>query len=181
MSSLDDLDIEQIIAAAKPAEVSVRLCLRGDLNAEHDRLTRALAEARTDGRSDTSDEASERSVADADPAVELAQQVLDVEQRMREASVEFLLRAVTRDDYVVLQAAATTDGAVDVDRFVASLIPRSVIKPNGTPEQLQRLVDVLSAGQYERLAQAAFRVNTGAVDVPFSRLASVVGRSWSAS
>ena len=167
----DDLDIEQIIAAARPAQVEERLCLDGTLNAEHDRLTRALAEAEDAERFD-----GERSLGEAPASLGLARQVREVEELMRAAAVTFRLQALPSDEFAALKAKHTKGGdTLDTPAFLTALVAASLVSPKATLDQAKRLIDkTLSEAQAERLRLAAWRVNTGVVDIPFSRAASVI-------
>jgi len=157
--------IDDIIGSAKLPEHTVRLCLDGDLAAEHERLSAEL---------DALDEWAPGSLADEDPRVALAGRIRDIEERMNERLTPFTFRAVGGPKYRELLAAHPgKDGdRFDPDTFPRALVAASAVDPQMTPADVDRLSQVLSNGQYEALFMGAFMVNEGPSKVPFSKRAS---------
>lgn len=164
------MDINDVIASAKLREHSIKLCLRGDLAAEHEEAVAALEALLRDGLSDSL----------AAPAVEAAKRVRDLEDQMRESSTVFRFRALGDREYRSLKAAHPgSDGqAFNVTTYPAALIAASSADPVMTVPDVERLFEVLSEGQRDELFGAAFIVNEGKAGVPFNESASHVIRSY---
>jgi hypothetical protein len=171
----DVSDISAILAAARPSETTVLLCLRGDLVAEHEQLATELAEV---VKTDPGEEAS---LAGSTTGV-LAARIRDLESQIREDRVEFRFRALPRARFVALKAKHTRgDDDLELNPFFTELLAASLTSPAATVDEVQRLANTVSAGQWDQLTGAAWRVNTGGVDVPFSRTASVILRTEDSS
>ena len=158
--------IEDVIGAAKLPEHTVRLCLRGDLAAEHERLEAELA-ALSDWQAS--------SIADEDPRRPLAEQVRAVEDEMAESTETFTFRALGRRKYRELMDAHPDpkgEGMFNADTFPQALVAASSIDPEMSVVDAERLFDVLNAGQVELLFMGAYVVNEGPTQVPFSKAAS---------
>ncbi len=163
--------IEDVIGAAKLPEHTVRLCLRGDLAAEHERLDAELEALRGWEPS---------SIADEDPRRELAERVQAVEAEMADSETVFTFRALGRRKYRELIDAHPDpkgEGLFNVDTFPPALIAASCVDPVMTAVDAERLFDVLNAGQVETLFMGAYIVNEGPTKVPFSKAASDALRS----
>jgi hypothetical protein len=157
-----ELDIEQIIAEATPAEMQAAVCVRGDLNMQHQQLSAELSAATTVG---------ERK--------RLAAEIGKVEAEMQAARHVFQFRRLPVDEWDVLRKPFLIPGTstLDPDRvveFVAPVVSASAVSPAMSVEQVQRLLGVLNAGQRDVLFNAAWLVNMGTIDVPFSRDASKI-------
>ncbi len=186
-----ELTIDQIIAEATPLERVIHVCVDGALQAEFDEAERALVKARRAGK-----DTAEPSVAEGDHGVrEAAHAVEDVRGRMEAHTYPFRFRAPEghRTTYVALIQKASTgpeifdkdgkpvfgvDGkqnrGLDVDVFVPELLAATCVAPKMTVEQAREFVAKLRNDvTVERLVNTAKAVSVGAVDVPFSRLASL--------
>jgi hypothetical protein len=167
---MTDRPVADIVAEARPAERTVELCLRGDLVATLEDLRRRQEAAK----------AASRTSLDDDPGAGLAEQVADVQARMAEAVVVVALRAVPRRRWLALLAdhpprdGADTDTRLGFDptTFYDALVAESWAEPQITDDDRARLLDSLSAGQFDLLAEAAWSVNARAVSVPFGWRAS---------
>lgn len=171
------MNIEELLEQARPAERTIRLCLRGDLQAQWEQLDRDRARAQSEGRSD--------SLAGS-PAVAIARQMQELSEQMEAATVTFRLRALPRRAYQALVAAHPPrrgpDGKVLPDdaehdlntaTFWEPLIRATAVEPELTEAQWERLLgEVLSDRQFEQLAIAGLATCRGNVDVPFSSAAS---------
>ncbi len=157
---------EDILAAAKLPEHTVRVCLRGDLAAEHERLENELAAL---GDWEPS------SMADEDPRRPLAEAIRAVEAEMTDSTETFVFRALGQRKYRALMDAHPDpkgEGAFDSATFPQALIAASCIEPEMDAVDVERLFDVLNAGQVETLFMGAYIVNEGPTQVPFSKAAS---------
>jgi hypothetical protein len=171
-------DLRSLIKTAKLAERHVSICLRGDLYADIQRLDAELrailADTATDGRL-AGNAAAQRKKAEIEAA----------QAEMQENTTDFRLRALPRPDWTELRAAhPPRDGEerdlnhrVNIDTFVAALLPRSIVDPPMDDDLWAELEPVLSDKQYEDLASAAFAANLGDSNVPFSPAVSALMRT----
>lgn len=158
--------IEDIIAGAKLPEHTARICLRGDLLAEHERLESELAAL---------GEFTASHLADTDPRRPVAEALRAVEAQMAEAESVFTFRALGRRKYRELVDAHPAEGKeFDPATFPQALIAACAVEPDMTPTDVLRLFDLLNEGQVGALFMAAYSVNEGAPSVPFSGRASEI-------
>lgn len=161
-----------ILAQARRPEDTVELCLRGDLVAQFHALERELVDAPRVAAS----------LADRSPAAVLAERITALREQMDAAKVTFHLRALPPrewSDYDATRPNKADDETDDAFRarffgWTAGLVSRCLVDPVLTPDQVAEVVDVLSAKQWDQLADAAWLVNTGQVSVPFSAAASAL-------
>jgi len=186
-----DITIERLIAEATPLERVVHVCIDGALQADFDEAERVLAKARR-----SSKEAAESSVAEGDHGVrDAALAVEAVRERMEAHTYPFKFRAPEghRTAFLALVKRAATgkeilgeDGKpmmgpdgfpireLDVNIYVPELLAATCVAPEMTIEQAREFVAKLRNDvTIERLVNTAKAVAVGAVDVPFSRLASL--------
>lgn len=166
-----DLTIEQIIAEARPAERIVPLCLRGDLNARIQELDQQLVAVKEQSRR------GDQSLADGGGERALAEEIEQLRAEMRAHQRNFLVRALPGPDWDALSKPfEKKGGGYDAERLAAPLIAASCVKPSMTAEQVKSLFKVLNSGQRDALFSAAWQVNVGTVDIPFSPAASATLR-----
>lgn len=171
-------EIDAILEGAKKPEDHVPLCLRGDLQAEWEKLESEL-------------QAEDRAEVDtlAKPvtkrAKELADQVRALQAEMEKSTVVLTLRAMDRAPWKELRAAhpPRPDAAMDwrlgfnEETFYDALIAKSVVDPVFDEERLVKLLDSLTSGQFDKLANAAWALNRSDVSAPFSATASRIAAS----
>lgn len=161
------MDFSEIMAAARQREETVSLCLDGTLNAEHEALSDALEEARR-GVDTTSLGEPVRGFA-------IAQQIVDLETRMTEATKTFKVRALGHKAWSDLLASHPPEdpdvSAFNLKTFPPALIAACSLDPIMSDDQVTELFEVLNLGQRNLLFGAAWRANQG-VDIPFSQAAS---------
>lgn len=173
------LAVADLLAQAKPVERTIRLCLRGDLQAQFEELDRQRADAasKTDGDS-----------LAGSPAAAIARRMETLREDMEASTIVFTVRALSRKAYqgLVAQHPPRRDDKGDVledDRemglnqatFWDPLIRACVVDPELDETQWRRLLDdILSDRQYEQLASSALVACRGNVDVPFSFAASQI-------
>lgn len=178
----DPVDIKALIASSRRAERTVPVCLRGDLQAEFEDLERALAEL------NAARAPADTRLSGHRPGRDIAEAIEALREAMRSATVVFRLRALSPRAWDDLVAAhpprKTEDGGVDprdysgvnVDTFFPPLVRACVIYPGLDDQDWETLLGDgehgLSNRQFDELAGAAWTVNKGSVDVPFSRAAS---------
>lgn len=159
----------EIIESAKRRESTVRLCLRGDLVAEHEALEADLAQA-TMGAGWQSLEGS--------GATDLAERIQALQAEMSADTVTFTFRALRRRAWdELLEKHKNAEGGLDVAALSIPLIAACVVEPSMSEADVEELFDVVNEGQRDALFGAAFNVNMEATEVPFSERASVVMRS----
>lgn len=159
-------DIESILRMARPKERVIHVCLRGDLVAEHDELERQIRDA---------DTTAERALGDHGTPRALAGRVQAIEAEMKAASAPFRFRALPRSRWDALRKRFeddAKDAGYDLEAMAGPLVAASCVQPAVTEAQVDELREHISHGQFQELFGAAWDVNTGAVDVPFSLIAS---------
>ena len=160
----------------KRPETRVPFCLDGDLKAEHEAAEAEYASINT------------RRLADDrlnSQARDHAQKVVDLEERMKEATVTFVLRGLPRGEWGQLTAehgpreGNATDKAYNfnVEAVMGVAIPKSIVGvenskgealPFNPTDEWNTLADDMTNSQYEDFVLAVLRVNAGRNDVPFS-------------
>ena len=165
-------DFDQIRKLASLRTKTVSLCLSGEIVEEIDDLEARLESA-----------PAAASMGDATRR-ELAEQIIDAQQRMQESVVAFHLRALPAREWTKLNATQPTlaEGeAVAAWRermwpWYFELISRSVTAPAMTVEQVGELADLLHYASFNELADACLILNGGRLDVPNSEAASALTR-----
>lgn len=147
-----------VLAQARAKVARVRLCLDGDLLDEHAQLEQALATARA------YDEQHNEITAP-----EVARQVVELEERIADAEIEFVFRAMGRGRWRKLAAdnppsddQAREGAEFDVDVFPFEAMAASLEDPEMTADELRQLHDdVLDEAQFVALWSACLRANLG--------------------
>lgn len=161
------------LAAAKPAERSVDVCLRGDLGAEHDRLNAELKRVRQGITGTLGSQAQE---------AEIAARLTAIEAEMADEMLTLTVRALNRSAWrELVQKHPAREGNLG-DRAIGAnfqalmdeAIPACTVQPDLDEEDWARLNEVMSSGDYDRLATAVWEVNREGGDIPKSLLASRV-------
>lgn len=136
------VDWASLAAQAQPRRKSVALCLRGDIQAQ-------LELARDAGN---------------------AEQVADLENQVREATVEFVVRGMTRDKYRALEAAHPDPeggGGWNLATFPEALVRGCLLEPSVAPED--PLFGILTPAQTDMLFEAAFLSCNEVDDLPLPK------------
>lgn len=161
--------ISDILKQAKPRERTVRICIRGDLAGEVERLTEEISKVSADWEpSDLTEE---------HPARALAAQLKEVRQEAQDAEVPFTLRYIGDKAYSDLIAAhpSQEEGQLfDAQTFPRALIVAACVDPVMTSEEAAELFEVLNQGEIDKLANAAWDVHTSVDIAPFSLAASAL-------
>lgn len=157
--------IDEILQSAKLPTQTLRICLRGDLIAEHQALEAQLK---------AMGEFTQSHLAEADPRAPIARAVKELEDRMHESETTFTFQALGRRKYRELLAMHPGEPGqkFNPQTFPRDLIAASCIDPTVTPGDVDRLFDVLNEGAVEALFMAAYTINEGVTRVPFSDRAS---------
>jgi hypothetical protein len=175
-------DLKKLLADAHLPERTVPICLRGDLVAEHEELERRLKDAQRR----PVDSLEGNGVGEIVDAIEA------LEARMKNATVTFRLRALPKPAWRDLVAAhpprKTDEGephpedaiGFNTETFFDAITRACLADPVVDNESWDLMAGEhgrLTDRQLGRLADAAWAVNRGDVDIPFSRAASLARRS----
>ncbi|MEU7384011.1 hypothetical protein ACIOC2_20390 [Streptomyces sp. NPDC088337] len=161
--------IEDILKQAKPRERTVPVCIRGDLAGEAERLADELSRV--------SEDWEPTDLTEQHPGRKIAAQLKKVREQVRKAEVPFTLRYIGDKAYSDLLAAhpGEDDGKLFHSvTFPRALIVASCVDPVMTEKQAAELFEKLNQGEIDKLANAAWDVNTSADIAPFSLAASAL-------
>lgn len=174
--------IEAILAEAEnPDYVRVavaRVLLRQDLITRHEALQADLARA-------VADDERENRMPQA-PAI--ADEILELEQQISDAKVEFRFRSIGRRAWADLLAAhpptkEQRQADVRVDHnpatFPIAAIVASCVEPAMTETDVVRLERALNSSQFDALWVKCLDVNLGGLSDPKDRVASFIARQAS--
>lgn len=164
-----DVNLDDVLAQARPKTVKVGICLRGDLLAEHDALEAELAEAQR------TDETENRHAQ----APEIAARIRELEAEIDAAEYQFTLTAIGQKAWTDL---ITRNPASEEDREQGYAwdpveFPKAALMASGglTEEQIERLYEVMNFAQWNKLVAAVLDANVRDA-VPFSAAASAILR-----
>jgi len=159
------MDITTALAEAQRPEKVVPLCLRGDLRGEFEAAEAELTTLQRTVR-------TAPSLADGGREREIAERIEHLRQEMLAQSVDFRMRALGRRAWNTLVEAhqKPDDSGIDTTTFLPAIVRACLVDPVLTDEQWTTLLDgdLLTSAQFEMLSDAAWSVNRGSVDVPFS-------------
>ena len=159
--------IEDILAEATPRERTVKVCIRGDLAGEAERLQDELSKV--------SEDWEPTDLTDVHPGRALAEELKALREQIRAAERPFRLRYIGDKPYSDLMAAhpGTDDSeAFDSQTFPRALIAASCVDPVMSEEQVAQLFEKINQGEIKKLFDAAWDVHNSSEMVPFSLLAS---------
>lgn len=169
-----------LLATAKLPEITVPVCMRADLAAEHDQLDRELTKL--------IDKPSTKFGGDG--RGELKQRIEALEAEMQANTYPFRLRGMSRPKWKAFVAEHPPRKAdngdpdprdaaigVDISTFFVALIRRSLVDPELIDEQWADLMGKITDRQFDTLADAAWGLNRKEVDVPFSAAVYKLNRS----
>lgn len=188
-------DIKALLRASKRAETTVPICLRMDLTAQFEALDRRLAEEVRAAAANPADTRLNNPTTLR--ASSTAEAMKELQQQMRDATVEFRLRALAPNRWAQLvdehPPRKNPDGTIhehdaigcNAATFFPALLRRSIVSPElddeawallmGEPADNSNEDDEptgLTDGQFDKLAGAAWTINKSRVDIPFSPAAS---------
>jgi hypothetical protein len=174
-------DIESIIDDAEPAESVVTLCIKGGLRSRYD-----LLEAELGAHAETAVASLAGSLGGDADKHRIAAEMADLEAQMRAWERTFTLRAVTprRAWRNILAKRPVKTPGMDADEhadlyhsWVCRIVAATALDPTMDADQVERLADKLSDGDWQKLANTAYAVNDDSRDIPFSAAASALIRS----
>lgn len=167
-------NFKEMLGTARLPERTVEICLRGDLVAEHQSAERELERA---------EKAPANSLA-GNGTGEIAERIRALEAEMQGSLVEFRLRALPAPKFRAFKAEhpiRIEDGEAnkqdtvfgfDTDKGFEPLVCMCLVDPELDDETWAQLMDSITEQQFEELAAAAWYLNRGEVDIPFSSAAS---------
>lgn len=174
-------NFKAMLGDSKRPERSVEICMRGDLVADFEQAERELKVA----ISKATDSLAGASTGD------IAARLEALTAQMQDHTYPFRLRSMPRHEFRAMVAAhpprRDPDSnevderdryvGINSDTFYEALIRACVIDPELDEDDWRRLLgEALTDSQFDALADAAWRLNRGEIDVPFSRAASLVKR-----
>jgi hypothetical protein len=155
-----------ILAKAKARVSRVKLVLDGDLLAEHERLNAELEAAPEGGNVE-----------------ELAQHLIDLEEQIRKAEIEFVFRGIGRGRWRKLLAdhpPSDEDKAAGLDfsqeNFPFAAMAASIVSPTLSEDDLRELdEETFTEVDFQKIWTCCLRANVGAgVTRPESRAAHAI-------
>lgn len=167
-------NFKEMLGTARLPERTVEICFRGDLVADHQALERELEKA----------EKQPATSLAGNGAAEIAEQLRALEAEMQASMWEFRLRALPAPKFRAFKAEhpiRIEDGepnkqdavfGFDTDKGFEPLTRMCLVDPEVDDDTWQQLMDTLTEQQFEELAAAAWYLNRGEVDIPFSSAAS---------
>lgn len=154
---------------------TVSLCLAGELVDQLAGLERQLADAK-----------APTSIGEASPKRVLAEQIVALQEEMRESTVDFHLRAMGARRWSKFWASMPARGEKETDEawdervypFYADLVSRSVTDPVMSIAEVDELTELIHGGAWNRLANNCISLNMGSVDVPnYDAVSELIGIS----
>lgn len=171
------------VKAARLPEKVVPVVLRGDLAAEHEQVSGEIEEARKRGST---------SLAGSGTGP-LEERLHAIEEEMRGSVVEFRMRALPRSrrpgdnrpswpELAKQHPPREKDGEMFVEDRMAdginqethpeALVKASVVEPGFSENDWEEVLGALTQRQFDELVAAAWGLNMGKVDIPFSSAGS---------
>lgn len=163
------MNLDDILAMARPPETTVDLCLRGDLGQRVGELEEELAGLEDDGSL----------AGPSAQARELAEEIERLRAEMAESTVTFRFRGLPRTEYAALlkdhkPRKELDEIDVNWDTFPSAIIQASCVDPALDASGVEKLAGAVTHAQWDALFAAAWRVNRLRVDVPKSGRASEI-------
>jgi hypothetical protein len=161
------VSIADVLGRAKRPVRSVRVCLDGELWARHDELSQEIDRFRQ--------EAGPGKMGEPSPVADLVKERMLVEQRMREAEVEFQFRGLSsyaRDEIIARFPAKAGRGTWDTTAGAHALFAAAAVQPAMTEDEAKELIEAIDHGATAKLFNCAWEATEGSADIPFSVRAS---------
>jgi anti-sigma factor RsiW len=161
-------NVSEILAGAKRQRDSLSICLDGELDAAYRHAVEALDEAKKQAQ-------REDSLASAGVS-QARERLAGLREQMKAATVTFVVEAVGRKRWTELLAehppreGNNGDALVrfDQDGMAEALLAEGIVEPKLTDDQRTHLFEeLLTEGQYNDLANLAFRLNRRGVSTGF--------------
>lgn len=164
------LDLAYVMDHARLVERVARVSLRGDLEAVYHDLAVKLGDlVDVDGKP-MAEGQNETALAERSAAVEIAEQMADLQRQMRAEEFVVKFRALPEEQFEAFEDAhrdRKTGAAKDKVDYANRLIVETAYAPQMTIDQVRQLRTKLTRSQFEALFQAAWSAcTTGGLDVP---------------
>jgi hypothetical protein len=150
------MDFDALTAQIKRPRKTIRLCLRADLFSERERIIAELARAN-----------SKNTLARSGASSGLTAKLESLNAEMEKHTTDFVFEAMPRSSFADLEDAFPDVGGLPSKEFLGSLLSATLIEPEITPAQVEKLLELLSDGQVEILENAAWGINRETGSVPF--------------
>ncbi|MFD5916173.1 hypothetical protein ACFVYP_07065 [Kitasatospora sp. NPDC058201] len=160
-----------ILARVRPRTATVTLYLDGEAGGRITQLEGQLADLAG---------WQPESLAEADPRRTIAEEIAELQDRIRDSACDFTLRALPAkawSDLLVLHPGRHAQELYNPVTLPGALVPACLVEPAMTAEEYEQLAEVLNQGQRDQLELAAWQVNNEATSVPFSLAASALRAS----
>jgi hypothetical protein len=175
---MEPSEIDAILAGAKKPETKTKLCLRSDLQVRWEELETEL-------KAEDQAEVATMAKAVSKRAKALAEEIRGLQAEMEKSTLELTLRAMDRAPWKELRAEHPPRPESPMDwrlgfneeTFYDALIAKSVVNPVFSADQMTALLDSLTSGQFDKLANDAWALNRSDVSAPFSATASRIAAS----
>lgn len=170
--------LDELIDQAQLPRRAVTVCVRGDLVAEFQRLEDQLAEH-------NEKKVTDKRLTGSPEGRKIAEQMETLRTKMRDASIELTVEAFPGTEWRSMKAEhplpdepAPQDLVVraNAQTLFNDAVPKSIVEPDLTDEQWDKLNRKLPDGEFQRLVDAVYELNEGSVAVPKSRAASMALR-----
>lgn len=162
------MNIDDLIATAQPQTEVVRVCARGELVPAHEEAVKALAEAAQ----------ADDSLAGVSPEVAAAAEAVKAIEDEQEAhTLSLTVTAVSRNRWANLlaQHPPTKEQRrighfADPASFPVAVVAECVVELEGDVSKAEKLADILSMAEWNKLESAALRLN--GEETPHPKLAA---------
>lgn len=168
-------DFAKLLAGAKLPERVVKICMRVDLAEAHEAAEEELKRAQDNPGNSLA----------GDGTAEIAERIQAIEAEMTASIYPFRLRALPAPRFRAFRAdypmRFDDDGQInkqdlifsfDYDAGFEPLLRLCIVDPELDDDQWAKLMGALTEKQFDALAAAAWYLNRGDVDIPFSSAAS---------
>ncbi|MFG3050320.1 hypothetical protein ACGFZP_05100 [Kitasatospora sp. NPDC048239] len=160
-----------ILARVRPRTETVTLYLDGEAAGRISQL-----ESRFAALADWQPE----SLAEPDPRRAIAEEIVELQDRIRDSATDFTLRALPPEawsDILALHPGRHAQELYNPLTLPPALVPACLAEPAMSPEEYEQLTEGLNQGQRDQLELAAWQVNNEATSIPFSLAASALRSS----
>lgn len=162
-------DFDEVLKLATLPTRTVSLCLAAELVDEIAQLEAQFEQAKPP-----------TNLGDVSPKRAIAEQIAELQERMRESTVDFRLKAMSArvwtNFWASLPVRAENEPVAAWEErafpFYAEMVARSCVDPVMNVEQVGELAELLHHRAWSALASACMALNMGEVDIPNSAAAS---------
>jgi hypothetical protein len=166
------LSVEDVLQSVRLPEKHARICVRADLQAEHDEIVAELATL-IDAHGELIEDDGERAVGEAssrDRAQELGDRLTAVRRKMGESMWLPRFRGLSTDELAVFNRQHYPKGEnADLTEYNTKLVAECSLDPKMSVDEVKALRKKLGSRAFVALVQTAVEVCTrGGVDVPKS-------------